>query len=148
VCCNPPKPNNFLFSPPIEGQWISWYASAYGYNGFLRWAYDAWPQDPTRDARHGSWASGDCYLVYPGANSGIRFEKLRQGISDYEKIRILRKLASASPDKKSKALMSQLDEHLRTLTTEHGFNEDTLKKQVYEGEGMIRKLSERLIRKN
>jgi len=148
VCCNPPKPNNFLFSPPIEGQWISWYASAYGYNGFLRWAYDAWPQDPTRDARHGSWASGDCYLVYPGANSGIRFEKLRQGISDYEKIRILRKLASASPDKKSKALMSQLDEHLSTLTTEHGFNEDTLKKQVYEGEGMIRKLSERLIRKN
>ena len=148
VCCNPPKPNNFLFSPPIEGQWISWYASAYGYNGFLRWAYDAWPQDPTRDARHGSWASGDCYLVYPGANSGIRFEKLRQGISDYEKIRILRKLASASPDKKSKALMSQLDEHLKALTTEHGFNEDTLKKQVYEGEGMIRKLSERLIRKN
>jgi len=44
--------------------------------------------------------------------------------------------------------MSQLDEHLKALTTEHGFNEDTLKKQVYEGEGMIRKLSERLIRKN
>jgi hypothetical protein len=148
VCCNPPKPNNFLFSPPIEGQWISWYASAYGYNGFLRWAYDAWPQDPTRDARHGSWAAGDCYLVYPGANSGIRFEKLRQGISDYEKIRILRNLASASLDKKSKALMDQLDAHLKTLTTEHGFNEDTLKKQVYEGKRMINELSECLIRKN
>jgi hypothetical protein len=147
VCCNPPKPNNFLFSPPIEGQWISWYASAYGYNGFLRWAYDAWPQDPTRDARHGSWASGDCYLVYPGANSGIRFEKLRQGISDYEKIRILRKLTSASPDKKSKALMSQLDAHLRALTTEHGFNEDTLKKQVDDGENIIRKLTGQLIHK-
>ena len=148
VCCNPPKPNNFLFSPPIEGRWISWYASAYGYNGFLRWAYDAWPQDPTRDARHGSWASGDCYLVYPGANSGIRFEKLREGISDYEKIRILRNLASASPDKKIKALMNQLDAHLKTLTTEHGFNEDTLKKQVYDGERMMKELSERLIHRN
>ena len=24
VCCNPPIPNNFVFSPPIEGRWISW----------------------------------------------------------------------------------------------------------------------------
>ena len=148
VCCTPPKPNNFLFSPPIEGRWISWYASAYGYSGFLRWAYDAWTQDPVRDARHGSWAAGDCYLVYPGANSGIRFEKLREGIVDYEKIRILRELASASTDKKSKALMEKLDEHLKTLTSEHEFNEDKLKTQVYEGEKMIKELSDRLAVKN
>jgi hypothetical protein len=35
VCCNPPKPNNFVFSPPIESRYIGWYAAAYGYNGFL-----------------------------------------------------------------------------------------------------------------
>lgn len=147
VCCNPAKPNTFLFSPPIEGRWISWYAAAYGYNGFLRWAYDAWPQDPVRDARHGSWAAGDCYLVYPGANSGIRFEKLREGIVDYEKIGILKQLTSASPDKKAKALMSKLDEHLKTLVTEHGYNEDSLKAQVYEGEKIIIELSDRLAHK-
>jgi hypothetical protein len=73
VCCQPAKPNTFLFSPPIEGRWIGWYAAACGYSGFLRWAYDAWTQDPSRDARHGSWPAGDCYLVYPGANSCIRF---------------------------------------------------------------------------
>jgi hypothetical protein len=147
VCCNPPKPNNFLFSPPIEGRWISWYASAYGYNGFLRWAYDAWTQDPVRDGRHGTWAAGDCYLVYPGANSGIRYEKLREGIVDYEKIRILRELASKSVDKKSKDLMLKLDAHLKTLATEHEFNEDKLKMQVYEGQKMIVELSDRLARK-
>jgi len=147
VCCNPPKPNNFLFSPPIEGRWISWYASAYGYNGFLRWAYDAWPQDPTRDARHGSWAAGDCYLVYPGANSGIRFEKLREGIADYEKIRILREMASVSTDRKAKDLMKKLDEHLKTLATERGYNEDSLKMQIYEGQKIIIDLSDRLARK-
>ena len=54
VCCNPPYPNNFVFSPPIEGRWISWYTAASGYDGYLRWAYDAWPADPERDARHGS----------------------------------------------------------------------------------------------
>ena len=63
LCCNPPIPNNFVFSPPIEGRWISWYVMAYGYDGFLRWAYDAWPEDADRDARHGSWAAGDCYMA-------------------------------------------------------------------------------------
>jgi hypothetical protein len=147
VCCNPPKPNNFLFSPPIEGRWISWYASAYGYSGFLRWAYDAWTQDPVRDARHGTWAAGDCYLVYPGANSGIRYEKLREGIADYEKIRILKELASTSSNSEVKALMQKLDAHLKTLTTEHGFNEDMLKAQIYDGQKMIQELSDLLVRK-
>lgn len=147
VCCNPPKPNTFLFSPPIEGRWISWYASAYGYSGFLRWAYDAWPQDPMRDARHGSWAAGDCYLVYPGANSCIRFEKLREGIADYEKIRILKEKAVISADKRSKELAGQLDEHLKVIAMEHTFNEETLKSQVHDGEKLIRALSGALGRK-
>ena len=78
VCCTPPRPNNFLFSPPSEGRFISWYSAAYGYDGFLRWAYDAWPADPLRDSRHTFWHAGDCFLVYPGGNSSIRFEKLRE----------------------------------------------------------------------
>ena len=147
ICCQPAKPNTFLFSPPIEGRWLSWYASAYGYSGFLRWAYDAWTQDPNRDARHGSWPAGDCYLVYPGANSCIRFEKLREGIADYEKIRILREKALVSTDKKSKDLLRQLDEHLKPLTTEHTFNEETLKTQVYEGQKLVKELSDRLATK-
>lgn len=147
VCCQPAKPNTFLFSPPIEAQWISWYAAAYGYSGFLRWAYDAWTQDPNRDARHGSWPAGDCYLVYPGANSCIRFEKLREGIVDYEKIRILKEKASASTIKRCKNLMHQLDEHLKSLTTEHTFNDNTLKTQIYEGEKLIRELSNLAIKK-
>jgi hypothetical protein len=40
VCCTPAKPNNFVFSPPVESRWIGWYAYAHGYDGFLRWAYD------------------------------------------------------------------------------------------------------------
>ncbi len=65
VCCTPPRPNNFVFSPPIEGRFLNWYTAAYGYDGFLRWAFDAWPEDPMRDARHTIWPAGDCFLVYP-----------------------------------------------------------------------------------
>lgn len=142
VCCNPAKPNNFLFSPPVEGRWISWYAAAHGYNGFLRWAYDSWPEDPLRDARYGSWAAGDCFLVYPGANSCIRFEKLREGIVDYEKISRLRKLAAKSSDKQVKQLMSALDQHLSGLNDEHVFNEDKLKNDIAKGRQLIDELSE------
>ncbi len=73
VCCTPARPNTFVFSPPVEGRYISWYASAYGYDGFLRWAYDAWPADPVRDARHTLWPAGDCFLVYPGSKQQHTF---------------------------------------------------------------------------
>jgi hypothetical protein len=115
VCCGPPQPNNFVFSPPVESAYIGWYAAAYGFDGFLRWAYDAWPADPVRDARHTLWPAGDCFLVYPGGNSCIRFEKLREGITAYEKIKILREIVSESSDKKVKKMMNELDAHLSTF---------------------------------
>jgi hypothetical protein len=144
VCCNPAKPNNFLFSPPIEGRWQSWYAAAHGYNGFLRWAYDSWPEDPMRDARYGSWAAGDCYLVYPGGNSCIRFEKLREGIVDYEKISIIRELAAKSTSASVKNLMMAFDAHLKTLNDEKSFKEEKLKNDVEKGREMIAELSNKL----
>lgn len=144
VCCNPAKPNNFVFSPPIEGRWISWYSLAYGYDGFLRWAYDAWPGDPVRDARHGSWAAGDCFLIYPGANSCIRLEKLREGIVDFEKIRIIRELSSRSQDKNVKKMMREFDLHLNTFTAERDFNEIKITEALEKGKIMLKQLSETL----
>lgn len=141
VCCNPPVPNNFVFSPPVEGRWISWYTLAHGYDGFLRWAYDAWPADPQRDARHVLWPAGDCFLVYPGAASCIRFEKLREGITDFEKIRILREKASKSKNGKVKDLLAQLETHLQKFLNEKDFNKETLKKDLAKGNEMIAELS-------
>jgi hypothetical protein len=144
VCCNPAKPNNFLFSPPTEGRWMGWYSAAHGYDGFLRWAYDSWPEDPMGDARYGSWAAGDCFLVYPGGNSCIRFEKLREGIADYEKIRIIRQLAAKSSDQKVKQLMAAFNSHMETLNKEKDFKEDKLKPDIEKGTKMIEQLSEML----
>ena len=144
ICCHPAKPNTFLFSPPIEGRWISWFSAAYGYDGFLRWAYDAWPADPLRDARYGSWAAGDCYMVYPGANSCIRFEKLREGIVDYEKIRIIRELAARSTDATVKNLMTSFNAYLQTLSSQTDLGEEKLRNEVDQGKKMIDELSDRL----
>jgi hypothetical protein len=144
VCCTPPVPNNFVFSPPIEGRWISWYTAAHGYDGFLRWAYDAWPADPARDARHVLWPAGDCFLVYPGGNSCIRFEKLREGIVDFEKMRILREKAAHSTDATVRNLVQQLDQHLKIFLAEKDFDTKKITADVEKGRKIVDELSGRL----
>ncbi|MBO7471562.1 MAG: DUF4091 domain-containing protein [Bacteroidaceae bacterium] len=91
TCCSPDRPNTFTFSPPAESAYLGWHALACGYDGYLRWAYNSWSQQPNQDSRYRSqsWYSGDCYLVYPGGSS-IRFERLVEGIQAYEKARLLR----------------------------------------------------------
>jgi hypothetical protein len=146
VCCTPAKPNTFVFSPPIEGRWLAWYAAARGYDGFLRWAYDAWAADPLRDARHVLWPAGDTFLVYPGGHSSIRFEKLREGISDVEKIRVLRKLASTATDVDSKRLMTELDRLLFSMSTEREFESQGLRHALESGKTLIEAIADRLVR--
>jgi hypothetical protein len=141
VCCNPPYPNNFVFSPPIEGRWLSWYTLAHGYDGFLRWAYDAWPADPSRDARHTMWPAGDCFLVYPGGNNCIRFEKLREGIVDFEKVRILREKAAKSANSNVKKLASELEEHLKVFLVEKDFDTKKITGDVIKGRELVEQLS-------
>lgn len=93
MCAPPEHPNNFTFSPPAEQTWIGWHAASKGYTGFLRWAYNSWVEDPLRDSRFRTWPAGDTYQIYPGPRSSIRYERLREGIQDFEKIRILNSIA-------------------------------------------------------
>jgi hypothetical protein len=110
VACGIPEPNNFTFSPPSESCYEGWLAASMGFDGFLRWAYNSWPEDPLVDSRYIKWPAGDTYMVYPGARSSVRFERLREGIQDYEKIRILReKLAEDSTESAVSALIKLND---------------------------------------
>ena len=105
TCCSPDRPNTFTFSPPAESAYLGWHSYAVGYNGYLRWAYNSWVKNPYYDTRYPArdWASGDCFLVYPEGSS-IRFERLVEGIQQYEKLRILE--AGATP--KLKQAIKQL----------------------------------------
>jgi hypothetical protein len=86
TCGTPKLPNNFTFSPPAENTWICWYTAE---AGFLRWAYNSWTNIPLFDSRFRAWPAGDCFLIYPGPQTSIRFKKLIEGIQDFEKIRII-----------------------------------------------------------
>ena len=87
---------------------MGWYAAALNLDGFLRWAYDSWTADPLRDTRHVLWPAGDCFLVYPGSRSSIRFERLREGIVDFEKIRIVRRRLKEKNDTAAKEDLERL----------------------------------------
>lgn len=90
VCCSDDFPNIFTFSPPVEGVFIGWYSVAANFDGFLHWSYNSWVENPLHDSRFRAWPAGDTYMVYPDNRSSIRYETLREGIQDAEKIRILR----------------------------------------------------------
>jgi len=90
TACEPVRPNTFTFSPLSEAVWIGWYVAAKGYTGYLRWAYNNWTESTLTETRYRTWPAGDCYFIYPGPRSSVRFEKLIEGIQDFEKLRILK----------------------------------------------------------
>ena len=90
VCCSPRKPNTFMESGPGEAFWCGASPAFLGLDGFLRWAWNSWPQDPDDDASYGGWRAGDTFLCYPKGAPSWRFLELRNGIIAAEKVRILR----------------------------------------------------------
>lgn len=90
VCCGPHFPNTFLQSHLLESRLIGIMTSLFELDGFLRWNYTVWPENPRKDLkfRSGSWFTGDMNFVYPG-NSGhpllsLRYKSLLRGIEDFE----------------------------------------------------------------
>ena len=115
TCCTEKYPNQFSFSPPDESVWTGWYTAATKMDGFLRWAYNSWTQNPLVDTRFTAWPAGDTYQVYPGPLSSIRFEKLIEGVQDFEKINYLRKKYQSE---NNSAKLKELETALATFKIE------------------------------
>ncbi|HEV2247080.1 MAG TPA: DUF4091 domain-containing protein, partial [Terriglobia bacterium] len=90
--CDTASPNTFIYSPQWESRLLPWIAFQRGLAGYTRWAYQSWPDDVWQHPES-RWHSGDSFLVYPGENGPIdstRWELLRQGIEDYDALRMLK----------------------------------------------------------
>ena len=98
TCCSAEYPNVFTFSAPSDAEFIALEALAKGLDGYLRWAYNSWTVTPEEDSRFTAWPAGDTYIIYPFSASSIRWERLVQGIQQYEKYRILLAEAKANGD--------------------------------------------------
>jgi len=113
TACGTDRPNGFTYSEPAENVWISWYAAAEGFTGYLRWAYNNWVKEPLLDSRFRTWPAGDLYQIYPGPRTSVRFEKFVEGIQDFEKIRILREQFTRE---NNSARLKELDDLLSPFT--------------------------------
>ena len=107
VCCSTYFPNCFTYSQPWESELLNWHAISKDYDGQLRWAYNSWPHRPEYDSRFRYWGSGDTYQMYPYARPSMRFERMRDGVECFEKVRILREKFAAQPE-----LLKPLEDHL------------------------------------
>lgn len=116
--CTQTRPNNYVSAEnsPAEMTWMAWHAFKEGFDGYLRWAFDYWRRNDPLDARDGAHTAGDFSMVYRESNNfpskvlpSIRFEMLREGIQDYEKLRILKAILGASTDRKDTELLNQLE---------------------------------------
>ena len=139
VCCREPYPNAFTFSPPAESTYLGWYAVAGGFDGFLRWNFTHWVEDPLHDSRFRKWPAGDTYFVYPDARSSIRFERLVEGIQDAEKVRIIREELTAVGTSESRAKLDQLENMLGMFSAT--VDQDKIIGLVNHGKKVLKQLS-------
>ena len=136
VACGIPKPNNFTFSPPAQSCYEGWYAAAKGYDGFLRWAANSWPENPMVDSRYIKWPSGDTYIIYPDGRSSVRFERLREGIQDFEKMKIIKEELARKDTKEAALALKKLNDFLGSIDT-HTLDHKSAAEVINEGKQIL-----------
>lgn len=142
--CTQLFPNSFVTqeNTTAEMTWMGWHAANKNYSGYLRWAYDNWQLNDPADARDKSNTAGDFSIVYRSSNTSpiacypsLRLMMLREGIQDYEKIKILKAIFQSSDQVKLQALNSIIQK----FTMSSG--EDDAESLVTEGQNVLAALS-------
>ncbi len=88
--CSNPEPNIFTHSQTAEAAYLPLHAAACGIDGFLHWSFINWDEHPLTDSRFRMFEAGDTYCYYPGNRPSVRFERLIEGIQQYEKVQIMK----------------------------------------------------------
>lgn len=114
VYCGNNFPNQFTFSDPAESTYMGWYAEAANFDGLLHWAFNSWVENPILDSRFRTWPAGDTYIVYPNGRSSIRYERMLEGIQDYEKVQLVKK---ALKEKNDSLSLQKLEEAIQKLNS-------------------------------
>lgn len=142
ICCSDGFPNQFTFSDPAESTYLAWYAEAANFDGLLRWAYNSWVENPVQDSRFRTWPAGDTYIVYPHDRSSIRYERMLEGIQDYEKVQLVKKALLKKGDADNLAKLKEAISKLNTAERKAGWNEN-----LNEAKKLLNDLSRQLVLK-
>jgi hypothetical protein len=90
--------NRFLEQPLIQTRLLHWINYRYNVKGYLHWGLNSWRNDTIpiqgqcEKMDWGNNPAGDCWIIYPTyskLHSSIRLEAMRDGIHDYELLKLL-----------------------------------------------------------
>jgi len=90
-------PNRFIDFSLLKVRLLHWINFKYDLKGYLHWGYNHWTANPFQDTQpdwsHGApLPAGDQCIVYPGPKGpleSLRFEAMRDGVEDYELLKVL-----------------------------------------------------------
>ena len=100
-CENPTKnwANQLLEHPLIQARFQHWLHYRYNFTGFERWGLNRWQNTPDPfDFSTCRDSAGDQWLAYPAYGkmyASIRMAALRDGVADYELLKLLEKKSSS-----------------------------------------------------
>lgn len=135
VCCGPTAPwaNFFLTQPGAAHRVLFWQTFGRKSEGLLYWGVNHWPSYAAREMaplrEQQRWPvtlwddgnrDGDGYFLYPGPEgplTSLRFEIMRDGVEDYDALRMLEELLQQKGERVPAALRARA---AKTLTLSPG----------------------------
>jgi glycosyl hydrolase family 123 len=116
--------NRLMDFPLLKTQLLHWLNFKLGLTGFLHWGGNYWTPDPFKDTQPvinentELLPPGDAFIVYPdrarkSVRSSIRLEAMREGIEDYELLRLLYARRPAEAERIAGTAVSSFTEYVR-----------------------------------
>jgi hypothetical protein len=116
--------NRLMDFPLIKTRLLHWLNFRYNFTGFLHWGGNYWTPEPILDTQpviddnQELLPAGDAFIYYPDpANksilSSIRMETMREGIEDYELLRVLKAKSPAQAERLAAAAVSSPTDYVR-----------------------------------
>jgi hypothetical protein len=115
--------NRFIELPLIQTRYLHWINYKYKATGYLHWGLNFWggpnalQDDASRDG--GKLPAGDNNIIYPGYHklySSIRFEAMRDGIYDYELLKMTEKKDPVKAKGFANTIVMNFDEYDGSIT--------------------------------
>jgi len=116
--------NRLMDFPLLKTRLLHWLNFKWGFTGFLHWGGNHWTPDPFKDTQPvidentELLPPGDAFIVYPDRSqksvlSSIRLETMREGIEDYEMLRLLHARKPALAEQIAATAVSSFTEYVR-----------------------------------
>ena len=106
--------NRFLELPLIQTRFLHWINYRFGATGYLHWGFNFWHKNFTDDAGVNTWPGGDSWIVYPAEGkvySSIRLKAMRDGIADYELLKLLEQKEPEKAKRLAAAVIKDFDRY-------------------------------------